>query len=90
MEDAHDPKWVKVGFKDYWDKTKLKEHYASLKKNPDGTIKITPTMRGQKKGPFIIEKVEEARQNLITEAAKPPIKMLVDSPDPYGKSLFFY
>ena len=45
-------------------------------------------MRGQKKGPFIIEKVEEARQNLITEAAKPPIKMLVDSLDPYGKFLF--
>ena len=41
MEDAHDPKWVKLGFKDYWDKDKLKEHYASLKKNPDGTIKVT-------------------------------------------------
>ena len=41
MEDAHDPKFVQVGFKDYWNKTKLKEHYASLKKNPDGSIKVT-------------------------------------------------
>ena len=41
MEDAHDPDKVKAGFDDYWDKTKLKEHYASLKKNPDGTIKVT-------------------------------------------------
>ena len=45
----------------------------------------TPTMRGQKKGPVINAAIEEARQNLITEAAKKPISLLVDSPDPHGQ-----
>ena len=45
-------------------------------------------MRGQKKGPFITEKVEEARKKLIDDAKEEPISMLVDSPDPHGEFLF--
>ena len=46
--------------------------------------KKTPTMRGQKKGDKINEEVEKQRKLLINEAAKEPISMLVDSPDPHG------
>ena len=52
----------------------------------DAFAKRIPTMRGEKKGKAINDRVEEERQNLITEAAKEPIKMLVDSPDPHGES----
>ena len=50
--------------------------------------KRIPTMRGEKKGKTINDKIEEERQNLITEAAKKPISMLVDSPDPHGESIY--
>ena len=50
--------------------------------------KRIPTMRGQKKGQVINDRVEAERQNLITEAAKKPISMLVDSPDPHGESVY--
>ena len=49
--------------------------------------KRIPTMRGQKKGPIINERVELERQKLIKEAKKKPIQMLIDCPDPHGKYL---
>ena len=72
--------WIRT-FYFFWN---IYKHLNARKHFP----KRTPTMRGQKKGPFITEKVEEARQNLIKEARKKPIKMLVDSPDPHGEFLF--
>ena len=47
----------------------------------------TPIMRGGTKGEVINEAVELSRQNLINEAKKSPIKMLLDSPDPHGMKL---
>ena len=47
--------------------------------------KKIPTMRGEFKGDAVNEAVEKSRQNLINEAKKEPINMLVDSPDPHGK-----
>ena len=47
----------------------------------------TPIMRGGTKGEVINEAVELSRQNLINEAKKSPIKMLLDSPDPHGMYL---
>ena len=41
MEEAHNIDVVKNGFEDHWDIEKLHQHYDSLKKNPDGTIKVT-------------------------------------------------
>ena len=46
-------------------------------------------MRGQYKGQEVNDAIEIARLNLVNEAKKEPIKMLVDSPDPHGK-LFVY
>ena len=44
-------------------------------------------MRGEFKGDAVNEAVEKSRQNLINEAKKEPINMLVDSPDPHGEQL---
>ena len=41
QEDAHKIEVVREGFEDYWTVQKLIEFYESLKKNPDGSIKIT-------------------------------------------------
>ena len=41
MEEAHNIDVVKEGFEDYWNIEKLHQHYDSLKKNRDGTIKVT-------------------------------------------------
>ena len=41
MEEAHNIDVVKNGFEDHWNIEKLHQHYDSLKKNPDGTIKVT-------------------------------------------------
>ena len=41
MEEAHNIDVVKEGFEDYWNIEKLHQHYDSLKKNPDGSIKVT-------------------------------------------------
>ena len=49
--------------------------------------KKIPTMRGEFKGDAVNEAVEKSRQNLINEAKKEPINMLVDSPDPHGELL---
>ena len=50
--------------------------------------KKIPTMRGEKKGKVINDRVESERQKLITKAAQKPISMLVDSPDPHGESIY--
>lgn len=49
-----------------------------------------PTMRGQKKGDIINERLEKERKIMIDKAAKKPIKMLVDSPDPHGKNCLHF
>ena len=41
MEEAHNIDVVKNGFEDHWTIEKLHQHYDSLKKNRDGSIKIT-------------------------------------------------
>ena len=41
QEDAHKIEIVRDGFEDYWTNEKLIAFYESLKKNPDGSIKIT-------------------------------------------------
>ena len=41
MEEAHNIDAVKKGFEDHWNIEKLHQHYDSLKKNRDGSIKIT-------------------------------------------------
>ena len=41
MEEAHNIDVVKNGFEDHWTIEKLHQHYDSLKKNPDGSIKVT-------------------------------------------------
>ena len=42
-------------------------------------------MRGQFKGTEVNDAIEAERLNLVNEAKKEPINMLVDSPDPHGK-----
>ena len=49
-----------------------------------------PTMRGQKKGDIINERLEKERKIMIDKAAKKPINMLVDSPDPHGKNCLHF
>ena len=41
IEEAHNPDLVKDGFDDFWNLETLWQNYDSLKKNPDGSIKIT-------------------------------------------------
>ena len=48
--------------------------------------KRIPTMRGQKKGPIINERIELERQKLIKKASQKPICMVIDTPDPHGKT----
>ena len=43
-------------------------------------------MRGQKKGPIINERIELERQKLIKKASQKPICMVIDTPDPHGKT----
>ena len=46
-------------------------------------------MRGQYKGQEVNDAIEIARLELVNEAKKEPIKMLVDSPDPHGEFHLF-
>ena len=73
--------WI-CGFKCFW---RLFTNINARDDFPKRQI----TMRGQYKGQEVNDAIEIARLELVNEAKKEPIKMLVDSPDPHGEFHLF-
>ena len=72
-------KWLRT-FYFFW---RLFQHLNAREAFEDGVPNMRPD-RGNPKGELANWVVELARLDLIKQAKLPPIKMLVDSPDPYG------
>ena len=73
--------WIN-GFKCFW------RLFTNINARP-AFPKRQITMRGQFKGTEVNDAIEAERLNLVNEAKKEPINMLVDSPDPHGKFHLF-